>query len=60
MTRDTVVTLTVESMELAMKIGGPLLIVSLHRSYPAGGLLELVERLCEERRDAFPVVITNR
>ena len=29
MTRDTVVTLTVEAMELAMKIGGPLLIVGL-------------------------------
>ena len=29
MTRDTVVTLTVEAMELAMKIGGPLLLVGL-------------------------------
>ncbi len=29
MTRDTVVTLTVEAMELALKIGGPLLIVGL-------------------------------
>jgi flagellar biosynthetic protein FliQ len=29
MNRDTVVTLTVEAMELAMKIGGPLLIVGL-------------------------------
>ena len=29
MTKDTVVTLTVEAMELAMKIGGPLLIVGL-------------------------------
>ena len=29
MTRDTVVTLAVEAMELAMKIGGPLLLVGL-------------------------------